>query len=108
MKAMGVVALVVALSGCGLENRVEVQCLGAGVDYQCSVKHVQGGDPVNACWTVNVECGNGFATSGSACQRVEPSGQASRLIPISAFPNAERCDVVSSLNVAMGEITTVQ
>lgn len=93
------------VGGCAEENRVEVSCAGAGIGYQCSIRHVQGADRVEACWTVQVACVNGTSTSASACQLVQPGGTVGRLIPLSEFPDAQACDLPSSVQVVMSRVT---
>ncbi len=92
-------------SGLGLQNRVEVRCVGAGVGYQCSIEHTTGPDPVRACWRIDVVCVNGARTSGSACGEVQRDATSTVLVPLSDFPGAEACDLASGVTVAVESVT---
>ncbi|MCA9608710.1 MAG: hypothetical protein KC619_24065 [Myxococcales bacterium] len=92
-------------SGLGLQNRVEVRCVGAGIGYQCSLQHTAGPDPVRACWTVSVTCANGTRTSGSGCGEVQVGATSTVLVPLSDFAGAEACDLATGVTVAVDSVT---
>ena len=91
--------------GCAEENLVAVNCQGVGVGYQCTVQHTQGESRTEACWRVLVTCANGTTSEAAACQAVSPGETASRMIPITEFPNAAACDIATGVQVVMDRAT---
>jgi hypothetical protein len=106
LKAVGVlVVLGVLIGGAVLafpETRVRVECQGTGDGYTCAVAHDQGRATVNACWDVVATCRNGTRGVGHGCQTVQPSGRASRVIPVGDMvitPTGTVCDVLVGVTV---------
>ena len=96
-RTIGLAVVGLWLAGCG-ESKASVECAGIGVGYQCNVQHVEGG-PVNLCWTLNIDCKNGTKASADACQKVDPGGKASKLIPLDQIKNASACDMATGVSV---------
>jgi hypothetical protein len=99
---LGLLWLVVVLfkiyTGAG-EAKVSVVCEGAEGGIACAVTHVEGGERVNACWDVILQCSNGVKVEGKACQVVEPEQTTHRLIPDTELKNLEGCDQVKSFEI---------
>lgn len=104
MRMLLLVALF-ATAGCAKDNKVQVECLGVGSGYNCAVAHQEGEDNVDACWTIDVGCTNGFKASANACQRMSPSSKASKFVPVADFEPADGCDAASSVSISGVRVT---
>lgn len=94
-----VFAVAVVLAACVGEHKAYVECAGAAGGFGCTVTHQQGGNPINACWAVSVECTNHLKTKAKSCQVVQPSGKAVKVVPYTDFPKGDQCDAVSAIAV---------
>lgn len=104
--ALLLVPMTIVFGGCQKETRVYVECVGAGIGYNCTVTHQAGASTATACWDVNVTCINGATVTGNACQKVTPEQKVVVLIPVKDMKNFEKCDTVKSVAVENVKVTS--
>ena len=79
------------LAGC-TQDKVSVECQGAGAGITCTMKHAEGSGMVNACFDVVILCRSGSHANAHGCQTLEPGQTASKLLQDADFTGLDKCE----------------
>jgi hypothetical protein len=104
LKRIRIIGAAVVLAGlslaCGAIGgpSAQINCVGTGQQYECTVRHTAGGSG-RVCWDLRLTCANGTIATANSCVDVTPGQTANHNVPTTAFPNWSACDAVSTVEV---------